>query len=220
MVVTRRGANSNETTTASSTQVRDDKKAMSKSVGASGTGEWLIFSTNPDKAWTEKFYLVYSGIWPLLFFGYAKSGWYLLVGDEVNMLVTCLIGLPNIVVPLLFAPATTQALPITERYWFKFELWIAIYVLTASYFFSEYFFDVLGMVYAFDHLKWTFDSILVGSGERSVPLMMYVHAWYFFITYHTCSVIFIRVLRTAPLLSKLPFIKTVSTMFAAWLFSW
>ena len=30
-----------------------------------------------------------------------------------------------------------------RRYWFKFNLWIAVFTFVASYFWTEYFFDVL-----------------------------------------------------------------------------
>lgn len=129
-------------------------------------GPWRFFSENPDKAWAEKVFLGYSPIWPILFFSWCKSGLYLQVGDETNLFVTLLIASPNVVIPLLFGPKGTSS--ISEQYWFKFLVWMWIYSFVASYFFSEYFFDVLKMVYAFDHLKWNLDSVLVGSGKQGM----------------------------------------------------
>lgn len=180
--------------------------------------EWRIWSENPDKAWAEKWFLIYSPIWPLLFGAWTISGLHLHAGDAGNMAVTFLFSLPNILVPALFCPSP---LVWYDTYWFKFLVWIWIFSFVASYFFTEYFFDVLGMIYKFPHLSWNFDSVLVGSGTQVVPMMMYVHAWYFFITYHTCSVIFIRMIRTAPVLRDFGVVSTVfSVVFSAWLFAW
>ncbi len=56
---------------------------------------------------------------------------------------------------------------------------------------------------------------------------MYIHGWYFFVTYHTCGVIFVRIIRTS-LLSLLKVSKnsivyyliiSLAFFFAAWIFS-
>ena len=95
-----------------------------------------------------------------LFGAYAWSRQGDTIGDVGNLAVTCAIAAPDILGPMFFA--TTSSAPFYERYWFKFNVWIAIFTFIASYFFTEYFFDVLGMVYNFQHLKWTFDSELLG----------------------------------------------------------
>ena len=95
-----------------------------------------------------------------LFGAYAWSRQGDTIGDVGNLAVTCAIAAPDILGPMFFAP--TSSAPFYERYWFKFNVWIAIFTFIASYFFTEYFFDVLGMVYNFQHLKWTFDSELLG----------------------------------------------------------
>ena len=37
------------------------------------------------------------------------------------------------------------------------------------------------MNYNFPHLQWNLDAVLLGSGRQRVPLMMYIHAHYFFV---------------------------------------
>jgi len=176
-----------------------------------------VWSENPDKAWAERWFLAYSPVWPALFGMWCMSGWHLLVGDLGNLAVTLLIASPNVVVPALFCPSK---MPWYQTYWFKFSLWIWIFSFMASYFFTEYFFDVLGMVYKFPHLTWNLDAVLLGAGKQVVPVMMYFHAWYFFITYHTCSVIFIRMIRTAPGFRDWPLLANVfSIAFSACLFA-
>ena len=131
-----------------------------------------FFSPNPDKAWAEQFFLKYSLVWPVLFGLWASSGLHLRVGDGGNLIATCVIAAPNVVIPYWYCPS--KHLPVYDTFWFKYLLWIFIYAFVATYFWTEYFFDVLGMKYEFPHLSWNFDSILVGSGKQRVPLMMLV----------------------------------------------
>jgi cycloeucalenol cycloisomerase len=183
---------------------------------------WL--SPNPDKAWAERFFLCYSAVWPLLFGAWTQSGTHLQFGDVGNLAVTVAIASPNVLVPWACAPPL-PGVHWSERYWFKFNVWISVFAFVASYFWTEYFFDVLRMTYNFPHLKWNLDSVLLGSGRQRVPLMMYIHAHYFFVTYHTLSVIVIRVVRQEalsrcgagmwPLAELASFVGTA--MFFAWL---
>ncbi|GBG33886.1 Cycloeucalenol cycloisomerase [Hondaea fermentalgiana] len=195
--------------------------SSSGSVDASKLGtkdaEWRLFSENPEKAWTEKFYLAYSPVWAALFGAWCFSGVHLLVGDLGNILATLVIAAPNILVPLLYCPTNK---PWYQTYWFKFSVWVAIFTFEASYFFTEYFFDVLGMKYAFNHLSWNFDSIHVGKGVQVVPVMMYMHGWYFFITYHACSVVFIRMFRTAPVVRDSAIAQAFAVFASSLLFAW
>lgn len=57
---------------------------------------------------------------------------------------------------------TAATVPWYERYWAKFNLWIAVFTFVASYFWTEYFFDVLRMNYNFPHLTWNLDAVLLG----------------------------------------------------------
>ena len=178
----------------------------------------------------------YSLVWPLLFGSWCVSGLHLQVGDFGNLFVTITIGSPNFLGPLLFSPAVlseknsepSAAVPWHGRYWFKFNLWIAVFTFVASYFWTEYFFDVLRMNYNFPHLTWNLDAVLLGvhldrifanrshrafgtcplesqraavvvagRGRQRVPLMMYFHAHYFFVTYHAASIVVIRRARHA-----------------------
>ncbi len=156
---------------------------------------WL--SANPDKAWGERFFLLYSPIWMVAFGLYQRTRVGDRLGDLGNLLVTLAIFLPVWVVPALVHPPSARRW--YESYWFKFNLWIFVYAAIGTYFLTEYFFDVLGMVYHYPHLHWTFDSALLGSGKQAVPVIMYLHAHYFFVTYHTTAVVVMRRVRTSRL---------------------
>ncbi len=176
-----------------------------------GRGRWL--SANPDKAWGEIFFLLYSPMWMIAFGIYQRTRVGDRLGDLGNLLVTLTIFAPVWVVPALLCPTTGRRW--YETYWFKFNLWIFIYAAIGTYFLSEYFFDVLGMVYHYPHLHWTFDSALLGSGKQRVPLVMYFHAHYFFVTYHTTAVVVMRRIRTSRL-NVHPAVGVLVVVLAAW----
>lgn len=153
------------------------------------------FSDNPGKAWTEKFFLIYSPIWM------AIMGLVMVTGLAANhlgewgfMAVAWGLFLPLLIVPAIVKP---EAGPWHQTFWFKSNLYMWVFAFFGSYFGSEYFFDVLGMVYEYPMIDINFDAALVGSGEQKVPLIMYPLAHLYFITYHTTAVLVLRRITTA-----------------------
>jgi cycloeucalenol cycloisomerase len=105
------------------------------------------FSENPDKAWGEKFFLIYTPIWILqtamaVVFGYGKT-----MGDFGSIIYSLFVAAPFVVIPFLIYKEAKAGKPWYKTYWFKANLYIAIFSLLGNYYGSEYFFDVLGMVY-------------------------------------------------------------------------
>lgn len=174
MSASKRSSRRRAPSAAATPQLQRGSPSPSRSPAAAGRAPaalelWL--STNPEKAWAEWFFLRYSLVWPILFGSWCVSGLHLRVGDAGNLLVTIAIGSPNILGPLFFGPPvqsdSTSGTPVTmpwhSRYWFKFNLWIAVFTFVASYFWTEYFFDVLRMNYNFPHLTWNLDAMLLGA---------------------------------------------------------
>ena len=170
--------------------------AVSRVAAAEG-GHW--FSRNPSKAWGEKFFLAYSPFWMLGMGLLMKTGAGGRWGDLAQNAAILAIAAPAVLVPALVRDESMLGRARHETYWFKFNLWIAIFATIGSYFGTEYFFDVLGMYYNYPQLHWRLDSKLVGSGTQTVPLIMYASAYYYFLTYHTCSVLVMRRVRTSRL---------------------
>jgi cycloeucalenol cycloisomerase len=90
-----------------------------------------------------------------------------------------------------------------ESYWFKFQLWLTVFVFFATYFHTEWFFSVLGIRYRFPHVTWYFDSRLCGPDEATalqnnekIPPSMYLNAIAFFTVYHNTACILMRRVRT------------------------
>lgn len=156
------------------------------------------FSENPDKAWVEKLYLAYSPIWMLSMGVMVVTGWDKTFGDVALLVHAFGTALPLLVVPALLARRYTDK-PWHESYWLKAGLYLLVFSFFGSYFGSEYFFDLLGMVYVYPNATTTLDSALLGSGTQTVPLIMYPYAFVYFSTYHCTANIALRRLRSAGL---------------------
>jgi cycloeucalenol cycloisomerase len=157
------------------------------------------FSANPSKAWGEKFFLAYSPVWMTMMGLVMGLGLTHRLGEWGFMAVGVAVALPLVAVPALIRDEKPLGRAWYRTYWFKANLYIAIFNLAANYFGSEYFFDVLGMVYDYPTIDINFDSTLVGSGEQRVPLIMYLLTQAYFLTYHTTAVIVLRRIRTSRL---------------------
>ena len=150
-----------------------------------------LFSSNPDKAWVEKFFLLYSPVWMASMAYMMLTGADKVWGDTALLIHGALTALPVLLVPMLLAQRFTNK-RWYESYWFKANVYLAVFGFFGNYFGSEYFFDVLGMVYRYPQVTSTLDSALVGSGKQTVPLIMYFYTHVYFMTYHATANIALR----------------------------
>lgn len=190
-------------------------QALPLETARAGGGRW--FSENPSKAWGEKFFLLYTPVWiagmgALMLTG-AGARW----GDLALNAAMLALWAPLLLIPALLGDGTGR--PWRRTYWLKLNLWIGIFAFVGSYFGSEYFFDVLGMVYRYPQLHWRLDSTLLGSGQQTVPLIMYWSAHFYFVTYHTGAVVLLRRLRTSRLFVS-PLLWPVAILVLAYGFAW
>ena len=123
------------------------------------------FSANDDKAWAEKFYLTFIPF----FFAYnamiQMTGW-LDAGNFWHVTQNLLMWFPYCVLLPLYL-RRHSGIPWYKSWWFKFQLYIAVIVFFMTYFGTEYFFQVLGMRYRFDHVTLYFDSQLLGPDQAT-----------------------------------------------------
>ncbi len=180
------------------------------------------FSPNPSKAWGEKFFLAYTPVWIAAMGALMTTGAGKRWGDLALNVAMLAILAPLIAVPALVHDERALGRPWWRTYSCKLNVWIGIYAAVGSYFGSEYFFDVLGMVYNYPQLSWRLDSALVGTGAQTVPFIMYPSAHFYFVTYHTIGVIVLRRIRTSE-----PFANTnarwmwpLAVVAAAYGFAW
>ncbi len=154
-----------------------------------------VFSPNPDKAWVEKFFLIYSPIWMALMALMMFTGWVKTFNDAQLLIHSLIVMLPIFVVPCLLQKKYSNV-PWTQSYFLKANLYLLIFGFWGNYFGSEYFFDLLGMVYNFPNATTNLDSALVGTGKQPVPLIMYMYTHAYFMTYHVTANIVLRKLKS------------------------
>lgn len=119
------------------------------------------------------------------------TGMHRTLGDVGFIILGIIVSGPFIIVPAIISPENQQS-PWYQTYWFKANLYIASFSFFGNYFGSEYFFDVLGMVYQFPNATWTLDAALVGEGTQVVPVIMYLLTHAYFMTYHTSAMVVLR----------------------------
>jgi len=157
-----------------------------------------LFSPNPDKAWVEKFFLLYSPVWMAGMVWIVLSGSDKSASDTTLLLQSVVMVLPVVLVPMLLARRYSDR-PWYDSYWFKANLYLFVFGFFGNYFGSEYFFDVLGMVYHYPQVTTTLDSALLGSGQQTVPLIMYAYTHVYFMTYHASANVVLRGLKSLKL---------------------
>lgn len=151
------------------------------------------FSADPGQAWAERFFLLYSPIWIALVAWALLSGAVLAWDDPTYLAFGLLCGAPPVLVPALLhrrVPAL-RAVPWHQSYWFKFNVWIFLFVFVGTYFLTHYFFDVLGMRYAFP-TGWNGGAALVGRARPEIPLFLYPLTQAYFVTYHVVMLVVLR----------------------------
>jgi cycloeucalenol cycloisomerase len=186
------------------------------------------FSSNPDKAFAEKLFLSYL----IYFLAYEtllqKMGW-VDVNDYWGALTTLITWVPYLVILPAFL-RRNSGIPWYDSYWFKLNVYMAVWVFFASYFHTDWFFKYLGMRYDFPSQLWDFDCVGCGADQatkranfQAVPLSRYLDTMGFFTVYHTFSVVAMRRVKNMtlgfpPLAQKAAWvlIVTVAAFFFAW----
>ncbi len=155
------------------------------------------FSANPDRAWAEKFFLLYSPVWMALMAVMMFTGWVHSFNDSQLLLHGLLVAAPIFLLPMVLRRGVNPAGHWYNSYWFKANLYLGLFGFFGNYVGSEYFFDVLGMVYNMPQVTTVLDAKLVGKGDQTVPLIMYLYTHAYFVTYHTTAVIVLRRIMTS-----------------------
>ena len=154
----------------------------------------LAYAPNPSKAWAERFFLLTSPLWIAAVATVVLSGVLRGWGDLEYLLFCSACAAPAAIGPLLIRPRPDRGQPLSRTYWFRFNLWVAIVVAFGTYFGTAYFFDLVGMRYAFG-ASWTLQSNVVGRTGSMVPIFMYPLTQAYFVTYFALLVVADRTLR-------------------------
>lgn len=144
---------------------------------------WL--SPNPSKRWGELFFLLYTPFWLSLSLGIVVP--YKLYENftELEYLLLGLVSaVPSFLIPMLLVGKADRGVPWKDRYWVKANLWIIIFSYVGNYFWTHYFFTVLGASYTFPSWKM-----------NNVPHTTFLLTHVCFLFYHVASNMTLRRLR-------------------------
>jgi cycloeucalenol cycloisomerase len=139
------------------------------------------FAANPAKRWGEKFFCYYSLVWIAWFGAVVVSGVWERFAHVEYMAVCSAMALPCVLGPLLLAPAAEAGVPLSRRYWVKANAWIAVISYVGNYFWTHYFFSLLGASYTFP--SWRINDV-------PIPMFLATHAY--FCTYHSLTTMALR----------------------------
>ncbi|MCD9640617.1 Bifunctional protein GlmU [Datura stramonium] len=154
-------------------------------VTSSTSSLWL--AQNPSKRWGEVFFLLYTPFWLTLCLGVVVP--YKLYEDFTEweyLLVGLVSAVPALIVPMIFVGKADRNIAWKDRYWVKANLWIAIFTYVGNYFWTHYFFTVLGASYTFP--SWRMNN---------VPHTTFLLAHVCFLFYHVSANMTLRRLQYA-----------------------
>lgn len=145
----------------------------------------LALAPNPAKRQTELFFLRYSLAWIagvlcilVPFRLYERFGAWGYMGIGVTT------ATPLVVIPMLFPPREDRSKPWYDKYWVKAEVWIAIFSFIGNYFWTHYFYTVLGAEYTFPAHRL-----------NDVPITLFLMTHAYFALYHALANVLIRATR-------------------------
>lgn len=159
-----------------------------------GAARWL--SSNPEKAWAERWLLGYSVAWMLAVAVVIGTGWIHTWGDRGYLLFSLVLGATAIVGPWWWPGRPDRHRPPWQCWWLKLNAWVAVLVAFGTYFGTHYFFDLMGMRYGFP-VTWTLQAEVVGKSSQTVPVFMYPLTQAYFVTYFVAAPIALRRLEGA-----------------------
>jgi cycloeucalenol cycloisomerase len=148
-----------------------------------------------ERAWAERFFLATSPIWIVAVAAVVIGGVLPDWGDAEYMLFACAVAAPAVLGPRLAGQRMFTGDPPRPAYWLKLNVWVAIIVVFGTYIGTAYFFDLMGMRYAFA-TKWSLQSPVVGKTGAGVPLFLYPLTQAYFVTYFAALSVAWRMLRT------------------------
>ncbi|XP_021741221.1 cycloeucalenol cycloisomerase-like [Chenopodium quinoa] len=147
--------------------------------------KWLAQS--PSKRWGELFFLLYTPFWLTLCLGIVVPFKLYENFKELEYLLLAMISaVPSFAIPMFFVGKADEGTPLKDRYWVKASIWIICFSYVGNYFWTHYFFKVLGASYTFPSWKM-----------NDVPHTTFLLTHVCFLFYHVASNMTLRRLRYA-----------------------
>lgn len=120
------------------------------------------------------------------------SGWLKSWGESGYLLFSTACAVPMSIVPIVLRARRGSG--VWSSFVVKLNVFVAILVFFGTYVGTHYFFDLMGMRYAFP-TRLVFEAALVGKSGMHVPIFMYPLTQAYFMTYFTALVVADRGLR-------------------------
>lgn len=132
-----------------------------------------LFADDESKAYYEKISLVWAPISLLVLL-------VLILGTPVYkhcdrnsfLFISIMLCLPGLFIPLRYPCAHDLQRPIHQRFWFKANIWIVVFTFYGNYFWTHYFYNLLGARYLFDSYYF-----------NGVPVVTYICTYFYFTFY-------------------------------------
>jgi len=140
--------------------------------------QWL--SSNEEKRLSELLFLRWSAVWICFLAFLVATKLYMSFGDVEYFLLGLSLSLPYFFLPWWFIRNKKGS--IFQSYWFKANVWISIFSYVGNYFWTHYFYKVLGATYTFP-VKFQLNE---------VPVFLYFVTHGYFMFYHTLTTILLR----------------------------
>ncbi|KAM0940629.1 putative cycloeucalenol cycloisomerase [Dioscorea sansibarensis] len=158
-------------------------RTQKKNADAADRSLWL--ASNPSKRWAETFFLLYTPFWLTLCLGVVVPFKLYESFTELEYLLLALVSaVPSFLIPFVLVGKADKGRPLKDRYWLKAHLWIIIFSYVGNYFWTHYFFTVLGASYTFP--SWRMNN---------VPHTTFLLTHTCFLFYHVVSNMTLRRLR-------------------------
>lgn len=133
--------------------------------------------TNLTKRKTELWFLKYAGVWISVFAVIVGSGCYERFSAETYLFVCGGLAAPLYLQPFAYPALTSEAnLPLFKRHSFRANLWLAIFGFAGNYWYTHYFYSVLGAAYTMPSYRL-----------NGVPIPMFFATHFYFCFYHALS---------------------------------
>ncbi|KAI3435286.1 uncharacterized protein J3R85_006210 [Psidium guajava] len=158
-----------------------------KSASSPSPSSSLWLAPNPSKRWGELFFLFYTPFWLTLSLGIIVPYKLYESFTELEYLLLGLVSaVPAFLIPMVIVGQADSSMCWKDRYWIKASLWIIIFSYVGNYFWTHYFFTVLGAAYTFPSWKM-----------NNVPHTTFLLTHVCFLFYHVMSNLTLRRLRHA-----------------------
>jgi len=136
------------------------------------------------KTWTLHIILLQSPVWIAAVAAVMQTGVLRQWTDVEYLLFSVSAAAPSVLLPALLPSRPDRGRrPWYEAYHAKLHAWLAVVVAFGTYFGTHYFFDLMGMRYAFAGARWTLGAEVVGTSGQGVPLFLYPLTHAYFATY-------------------------------------